>query len=234
MSKTLGFIVLRHVNDAKTNLYWQLSYDCIRKFYPENHIMIVDDNSNQAYITSKELYKTTIIQGEYPGRGELLPFIYHLQNKLFDVAVILHDSVFINTYVDFSVDNYKIIWEFDHTHDQTYYEMNILSVFNDKNLSDFYLNKHLWIGCFGGMCVITHDYLKLINEKYNIHLLINHVTNRYLRCCFERVISVLLQFESRAPKSMLGDIHAYIPWGRPFEERDKYSHLPLLKVWTGR
>ena len=34
-----------------------------------------------------------------------------LKNKLFDIAVIIHDSIFINRYIDFSIDKYKIIWE---------------------------------------------------------------------------------------------------------------------------
>ena len=42
---TLGFIILRHIKDDKTNEYWKFSYDCVRRFYPETPIMIIDDNS---------------------------------------------------------------------------------------------------------------------------------------------------------------------------------------------
>ena len=61
----LGFIMLRHVNNEQTNNYWSHCYDCIRKFYPESKILIIDDNSNYNFITEKELYKTKIIQSEY-------------------------------------------------------------------------------------------------------------------------------------------------------------------------
>jgi hypothetical protein len=91
-----GFIMLRHVNNKDTNEYWNLCYDSIRKFYPENNILIIDDNSEYKYINNRELYKVTIINCEYPKRGELLPYYYYLKNKLFDTAVIIHDSVFIN------------------------------------------------------------------------------------------------------------------------------------------
>ena len=85
---SLGFIVLRHVNNNKTNKYWIHSYNCIRKFYPENIILIIDDNSNYNYVTTKNLYNTIIIRSEYPGRGEVLPYYYYIKYRLFDIAVI--------------------------------------------------------------------------------------------------------------------------------------------------
>jgi hypothetical protein len=39
----IGFIILRHVNNETTNYYWQDCYNHIRKYYPENIIMIIDD-----------------------------------------------------------------------------------------------------------------------------------------------------------------------------------------------
>ena len=39
IENNFGFILLRHVNSEKTNLYWQESYRCIRKFY-SNKIII--------------------------------------------------------------------------------------------------------------------------------------------------------------------------------------------------
>jgi hypothetical protein len=96
-NKTFGFIILRHVKDDITNTYWLRCYNCIRKYYPENMIIIIDDNSNYDYITNIDLYKTKIIKSEYHGRGELLPYYYYLHNKFFDKAIILHDSMFIAT-----------------------------------------------------------------------------------------------------------------------------------------
>lgn len=36
----LGFIILRHVNNERTNKYWIHS---MQNFYPENKILIIDD-----------------------------------------------------------------------------------------------------------------------------------------------------------------------------------------------
>lgn len=233
-TKSLGFIILRHVNNPKTNEYWVLCYNCIRKYYPENHILIIDDDSNKEYLENKDLYKTTIINTEYPKRGELLPYYYYLRNRLFDVAVIIHDSVFINKYIDFSIDKYKFIWTFHHNWDQIEDETNMINVFNDKDLLDFYHNKKLWEGCFGAMTVISYEYLEIVHKKYNLDLLLDKVVTRYNRCSFERVIGVLLQFGLKQ-QPLLGNIHEYCIWKSiRFNNKDKYNHLPIIKVWTGR
>ena len=229
----IGFIILRHVNKELTNNYWILCYDNIRKYYPENFILIIDDNSNYNFITDKKLYKTNIIDSQYKGRGELLPYYYYLHNKLFDIAVIIHDSVFINKYIDFNVNKYKLLWEFEHKWDQKNDETKMINLFNDKELLNFYENKNLWKGCFGGMSIIRHDYLIDINNKYDLSKLLNCVLNRFNRCSFERVIACLLQINEKK-ETLLGNIHDYCKWKITFKEKDNYTHLPLIKVWSGR
>jgi hypothetical protein len=231
--KTIGFIMLRHVNNELTNKYWIHCYDCIRKYYPENIILIIDDDSNYEFITIKQLYKTNIIKNIYPKRGELMPYYYYLRNKLFDIAVIIHDSVFINKYIDFSVDTYKFIWDFEHNWDQIEDETVMINLFNDENLLNFYNNKNLWKGCFGAMTIISFEHLKYINEKYDISKLINYVLTRYNRSSFERVLACLLQINTKT-ESLLGDIHSYCEVGLTFDNKDCCNALPLIKVWTGR
>jgi hypothetical protein len=222
------------VNNIESNEYWKLSYDNIRKFYPENSIIIIDDNSNYDHIIEKELYNTLIIQSEYPQRAELLPYYYYLKNKLFDIAVIIHDSVFINKYIDFNIDKYKIIWGFEHHWDQISDETRIIQLFNDPDLLSFYENKSLWNGCFGGMCVITYDFLSFINKKYDlINILINVILNRDNRCSFERVLGCILNKE-QIIDTFFGNIHDYCKFGISFSEKEQYNHLPIIKTWSGR
>jgi hypothetical protein len=232
--RTIGFIILRHVNSELTNKYWINCYECIRHLYAENLILIIDDDSDNTFLTNEVLYKTTIINSEYPKRGELLPYIYYLQNKLFDTAVILHDSVFINDHLDLSIDKYKLIWEFEHFSDSPSVEIVMIKLFNDDELVNFFNNQNLWKGCFGGMSIITFEYLYFVNNKYNLSKLLDCIVTRYDRMCFERVIGCLLQKEQRN-QSLLGNIHKYCPWGiTTFENRHQFKHLTLLKVWTGR
>jgi hypothetical protein len=228
----LGFIILRHVNSSETNVYWIESYESVRKYYPESYILIIDDNSNHEYITNIKLYRTTIVYGEYPGRGELLPYYYYLKYKLFDTAVIIHDSVFLNRYMDFSADKYKIMWDFPHNWDQPEDETKMIKLFEDEELLKFYEDKSLWRGCFGGMSIITHDYLTFVNEKYDISKLLDVVLTRYNRMSFERVIGCLLQ-KNHKMEVLLGDITQYCI---STSYKDKYinEHLPIIKVFSGR
>ena len=229
----IGFIVLRHVNDENSGQYWTHCYDCIRLHYPESYILFIDDNSNYEYIVERALYKTTVIKSEYPGRGELLPYYYYYHNRFFDTAVVIHDSVFINSYIDFRVDKYKIIWDFEHDSDQVDDETQLINAFGDPELLEFYRNKGLWKGCFGCMSIITHEYLSRMYQKYDLSLLLALVLSRYNRCSFERVLACLLQKEHKTD-ALLGNIHAYCTWGVRFVDKEQYSHLPMIKVWTGR
>jgi hypothetical protein len=245
MNNTIGFIILRHVNDETTNKYWQKCYECIREFYPENTILIIDDSSDYNYITYKKVYKTLIINSEYEKRGEILPYYYYLQHKLFDTAVIIHDSVFIQKYIDFNVDKYKLIWDFEHHWDHIEDETHMLSLFNNSELLEFHRNKDLWKGCFGAMCIVTHDFLTHVNSKYNISLLLDHIFTRHNRSSFERVIACLFQKEHKL-EILLGNVHRYFisiednrtySFGQyVFDSFDDkmYRKFDILKVWTGR
>ena len=264
--KEIGFIILRHVNSAKTNQYWKECYRCIRYFYPLNKILIIDDNSDTNFLTcyantiEQELHNTTIIQSEYPKRGEFLPYYYYLKNKFCDIAVILHDSVFIQQPINFHVDEYKMLWHFPSylmkDGQSSGKQLEQIRAINNGDLNHmyeyFYLNK--FNGCFGAMSIITHDYLSEINNIFKIDKLLPHITCRISRCAFERVFSFLLIYKQNRGnvanggsmwnsrgnikhQSLLGDIVKYCKWGITFDEYIKYRHrmkLPIVKVWTGR
>ena len=109
----------------------------------------------------------------------------------------------------------------------------MITLLNDKDLLAFYENKKLWRGCYGGMSIITFDFLQHIHTKYNLSILLNSVINRYTRSSFERVIGCLLQKEHKL-HTLLGYIGTYCKWGIKYHQKDEYKHLPLTKVWTGR
>lgn len=238
----IGFIILRHVNTEKSNRYWQECHNNIRIWYPNNPIVVIDDNSNPTFLgdnvwlKDKELINTTLIQSEYPGRGELLPYYYYAKEKFFDTAVIIHDSVIINKYFDFSVEKYKILWSFLHINNVPECETAMMKhLSNHEELLTFYNNQDLWRGCFGCMSVIKHEYLKELDNKYCFSNLLNYVLTRNDRMYFERVIACMLQINSKPHNfCLLGDIHAYCLWGIPFDFIEDFKHLPIIKYWSGR
>lgn len=57
--------------------------------------MIIDDNSTINTVNGK-LVNTEVIDSEYNGAGEILPYYYFLQHKWADRMIFLHDSMFMN------------------------------------------------------------------------------------------------------------------------------------------
>jgi len=252
-----GFIITRHVNSEKTNKYWNHAVRTIRRFYPFRKIVIIDDNSNQAFVKADFEYKNIqIVNSEYPGRGELLPYYYFHKNRYFDNAVILHDSVFFHKRIHFEKFKQERIipfWHFDHGIDINKNIVNCVRL--SKYLNNTYdiqkriapddnmftlKTTQMWHGCFGVQSYINYDFLSTIQTKYNLFRLLDGVLTRADRCSLERIMGIIFHIES--PKlykrpSLLGDIWKNQAWGYSYETycaEYKSIQTPLVKVWTGR
>ena len=240
----LGFIILRNVIDSITGEYWKLSYQCVRKFYPHNYIIIIDDNSNYKFIDmpfQKKLYNAHVIKSQFPGRGEILPYYYYLQNKIFSKACFIHDSVFINSKLDTEITDYKILWNFKSiTTEYIPMQKHMIKILNNSNdLLLFFDNNKNWKGCFGSMTIITYEYLNEIANKYHIFRLLHIIKNRRDRMGFEMVFACILQYK-HINASLFGDILKFCRWKLKYNDIQKDIHdlskinLPAIKVWTGR
>lgn len=238
-----GFIILRYVNSVETNEYWIHCYNCIRKFY-KNKIIIIDDNSISRFLTNIDLLNCEVINSEFKQSGEILPYYYLYKYKFFSKAVIIHDSVFINKYINFEEYNsINFIWHFTHHWDKEDEELDLLKKLDNEDLINFYLDKEKWYGCFGLQTVIDYSFLKEIQDKYNIFSLINYINNREKRMNFERIFGLICMYENRCiinNPSIYGKIHHYIHWGYLFssykedKSNNKLEHLDIIKVWSGR
>jgi hypothetical protein len=242
----IGFIIVRHVNSEITNQLWQECYKSIRVFY-DNPIIIIDDNSDSKFLTTLEMTNVRVIQSEYPKRGELLPYYYLLKEGWFDIAVILHDSVFIQAPIKFNEPN-RYLWHFtSHDWDNKQGEIEcIRKLKNHESLLEFYNSTEKWNGCFGVMSIITYNMIHDINMKYNFFILLDTIVTRSDRMMIERVFAVVLAYESGLNKdncSYFGNIQTYCNWG--FNEmytivnylEDKANNninLPVVKLWLGR
>jgi len=250
--ENVGFIFTRHVNSQETGKYWMECYNCIRKFYPENEIFIIDDNSNYDFILEDDenlvmSNNCTIIKSEYFQRGEILSYYYFYKYRPFEKAIIIHDSVFLNSHFDCNaireINSVKFLWHFDK--ERTKYDemLQIISLFNHLKLKDhlwhFYNMREMWNGCFGVQSVITYQFLEMIETKYGLFELLNYVTNRSYRMSVERIFAVLCTIEKPElvnDSSLFGDIYTYTNMGYSFQDylSSRGRDLPIIKVWTGR
>jgi hypothetical protein len=251
-----GFIITRHVNSEKTNNYWNHSVKLIRTLYPHKKIVIIDDSSDYNYVKAEFDYKNLqIIQSEFPGRGELLPYYYYLKHKFFKNAVILHDSVFLHSRITFEKligTNVLPLWFFHSDKENIENTKRIAKslknsiVFNNINTTNqiniLGMKTDKWYGCFGVQSYINLKFLEHIESKYGISNLTSCVSCRSDRCSLERIFGIIFFTESPnlfKKKSLLGDIMKYQTWGYDYEQymnHLKKGIIParVVKIWTGR
>jgi hypothetical protein len=254
MNSSFGFIIIRHVNSEKTNKYWNHSIKCLRSLYPLKKIVIIDDNSDPNYLKSEFEYKNIeIIQSEFKGRGELLPYYYYIKYQFFDNAVIIHDSVFFHKKIHFELlQNVKVLplWFFHADKENINNTINITSrlknnyYLKNKLLLDnpvLGMNNSKWYGCFGVQSYINHEFLLHLENKYKITNLISCVLCRADRCCLERIFGCIFFTENPKilnQKALLGNIMKYDKWGDTYD--DYITNIKIkknksvVKVWTGR
>ena len=253
---TFGFILTRHVNSELTNKYWNKCVYQLNKIYPNRSIVIIDDNSNPNFVKAdREYINLTIVKSEYPKCGELLPYYYFYKNHYFDNAIIIHDSVFFQSKINFNkIEKSQIkvlpLWHFDWAKDENKNNTIRLSsvlTHNSKILNILGINVNIvlglnrtpnWSGCFGVQSYINHKFLSFLQNKYNLFNLLNVVKCRSDRCCLERLFAIIFYIEYPILiqlKSLLGPIDKYCKWGITYTQyiQNKYN-LPVIKVWTGR
>jgi hypothetical protein len=251
-----GFIITRHVNSEKTNKYWNKCVRCIRYFYPFKKIVIIDDNSNPLFVNADLEYNNVeIVQSEFNGRGELLPYYYYFKNNYFDNAVIIHDSVFFHKRINFErLIGTKVLplWHFKADKENVNNTLlisnklkNNLEIQKKLTLNDTVLglNHQQWYGCFGVQCFINYNFLKHIEQKYNLFNLLSIVKNRKDRCSLERIFGAIFFTEEinslKKLKSVFGDINNHQKWRYTFDDYEndinkKQITKPIVKVFTGR
>lgn len=254
---TFGFIITRHVNSETTNEYWNHCIKLIRSNYPFRKIIVIDDNSNYEFVKAQFPYKNVeIIQSEFPGRGELLPYVYFIRHKWFDNAVIIHDSVFFHKRIPFETFKMPVMpfwhWQYDKENlsnllrISSFLKNNLVLknklVGNDINILGL-TQKGSFNLVFGGMCYINHSFLMNIEAKYGLSNLVNAIKCRTDRCGLERILGLLFFIEY--PKvvsinSLFGSIfNHYKNFGYHYNEyisdfNQKKFVEPVVKVWTGR
>lgn len=237
--KELGCIITRHVRSHETNSYWIKCCTCIRNIYPDMPIVIIDDGSNPEYLTPVTFSDCEVIQSEFIGRGELLPYYYLVTRKLFAKAMILHDSVFIQAPVDFaSVRNVRFLWDFPMQDGQLFDETADLMSRHLQWIMPHHQYTTAYRGCFGVQSIISYDFLRALVQTYPLFSLLESVNTRRLRMALERIFAICCYDSTQVDPPLCGDIlQQPFPWGYTFSEycrESTYSTCTLVKVWTGR
>jgi hypothetical protein len=254
-TKGLGFVIIRHVNNKISDLYWKECYSAIRRFYPEHPIMIVDDSSHPRYLREDiHLTNCTVVYDtDHKGRGELLPYYYFHRLRPFHRAVVLHDSVFLQQPLNVEPNpsgeesTIQFLWSFGHQWDDGLRDKihEVLHEFPEtdrEHLRSMYTHtKADWLGMFGVMSVVDWTWLNEIEQRFHFfQTLLPQLKNREYRCSLERIFALVAYYHQRGrvKKPLFGDIHQYMPWGGTYTEYlqkpEVYAAYPIVKVWSGR
>jgi len=202
-----GFVITRHVNSEETNLLWMACVKQVQKIAPNCKIVIIDDNSKYEYVKNVknvDLSNCTVIDSEFKGSGEYLPYYYFYKNKWFDKMIFLHDSVFMNDKIDVSnIDTVKFLWHFNGGESLDENFINNIERLINSTKSDYtndlitFFKTYQWKGCYGVMSVMNHNYLVQLFDKYNLVELANHIKNRHDRISFEHIFGLICCYDNR-------------------------------------
>ncbi len=216
----------------------------IQEFHPGAPIVIIDDNSTAATPIDGE-GGPVIIQSEFPGAGESLPYYYFLKHRWAKRMICMHDSMYLRRAFTSEelVGEGAFLWHFvTHAWDNN---PRIEKILNDKrSLIAFNRNKAAWYGCFGGMMYCTYAALRRVEKQYGIFAdCVQRISTRADRMAFERILGLVMFHAgvvSASRYSIQGNIHAY-----PLNFKEKLDPRLLeaiqakypgacLKEWCGR
>ena len=246
--KSYVFVILRHIGITQDNNLWTSSYQSIRKFYT-NPIIIIDDNSKINTVNGK-LVNTEIIQSEFNGAGEILPYYYFLQHKWADRMIFLHDSMFLNRpFKESELSGLiRFHWYFNNTEIREQNKINTyLSMLrNHGGLLDYAKTNQSWKGCFGGATIVDLEVVEHLEKKYDFFSTLTlSIKSRKERETFERLLGIVVYYEKmiEEPCSNFGSItqypnafesqHTDYPTATHIVSQHKYN-TAILKVWRGR
>ena len=247
-NKSYVFVILRHIGNTRDNNLWTSSYQSIRKFY-NNPIVIIDDNSKINTVNGK-LVDTEIIQSDFSGAGEILPYYYFLKHKWADRMIFLHDSMFLHRrFTESELDGLiRFHWHFSNTEvrDQGKISTYLSMLRNHEGLLDYAKSNHSWKGCFGGTTIIDLEVVEHLEKKYDFFSTLTlSIKSRKDRETFERLLGIVVYYEKmiEEPCSNFGLITQY-PTAFESQHTDPSSathtvsqqnyNTAILKVWRGR
>ena len=246
--------ITRHINNVLTSKYWLHSYNNIRKNYKKIKLVVIDDNSCDEFLNADHLYKHDVdfIYTKHTvnkSSGEFIPLVEHFKNGTTKYAFYIHDSVFIQNEIHHYLYETEFIslWSFHSINWIHLLGNNIDKILKELNnydeLKTIQDNWREWDGVFGGMCVVSNDFLLKL-EQLDFFSLSKHINDRNDRMSYERVLAIIhYYYYGRRIDALFGNIHQWSinvykrPWGlnwNDYNENDIYKNEPIIKIWSGR
>ena len=189
----IGFIITRCVKNDKQNILWQDCCTAIKRLHPGIKIIIIDDNSDKSVLKETPMDNVEIIQSEFPGAGEFLPYYYLLTRQLFKKAVIMQDSMILTTRpIPYeNVEDFMFLYENqDGPADESAWAYLMGATKVPKEMGAL-IKSGKWRTCWGTCMVVTYDFLKEAEEKVGFMQWKTMVKDRNQRMDLERAMALV-------------------------------------------
>jgi len=245
----IGFIIPRCVKKKEHNILFKECYNAIRKYHPTVKIVFIDDNSDKRLLEDYPMKNVEIIPSEYIGAGEYLPYYYLLTRKLFKKAILLQDSMILNSALPIdTVDRYKFLFYYKAREAGSDPTPLLQITKKPQELVSLYKSGR-WSGCWGSSMIITYDFLKQIEDTIGILRWKDLINTRDMRVKLESAIALACIYLNNDPLpesntvaghcyelqvmreyNMIGknfDLRAYL-------EKESKIHDKIIKVFNAR
>lgn len=214
------FIIPSYCKTYAHTILLRTCVDRIRKYH-DNQIYIINDFSSEDLDHAVEGYSdVTVLLSQAKGVGEILPYM-HFKSLDFERAVIMHDSMFLETALEGVDDIWTMrhLWHFTnhrlqwHTIKEpvsdyntqhgivTHDDLILHRINNDIKNSSFkewllhiYLAKQSWSGSFGCQSIMTKSFLNHLEEKTNIIDTLSKYTAKRDRMVSESLFALACQY----------------------------------------
>ena len=220
----VGFIIPSFCKDKEHTNVLAYCIKSIRKFYPNNKIIIINDFSlidiNNLFNNDRNI---DIIMSTQKGAADISTYNYFFKNKPFDIAVIMNDSMFFENKIENidKIDTYIPLWhatnhrkEWDslivpktqipelYQNEITTHSENIIThikkILGNTEFTEYalklYKEKNKWSVNFCLSSIISYNFLVELQRKTNILSLLSELHTNWQRRVSESVFSIACQY----------------------------------------
>lgn len=222
-----GFIIPTCIKKKQHLLTLIKCIDSLQKFHSnEKIVIIIDHASTIKNIESYINYQNIIFENDpnLKSPADMLFFYYFLKNKYFNTAIIIQDSMFVQSKFNENdiekIKNIKYMWHFTNhrkqwvkikeptseyntnnniiTHDDliNHYIDKYKNIFCDSYnyIKKTYNDKNKWSGSLGCCCIINIDFLKKVQNDTRIIDVMLQMKNNRDRRTMESIFPICCQY----------------------------------------
>lgn len=256
---TFGFLIPTFVTDERSLSVFYQCLVRLQEFHPTvPKLLFVDSTKSidllQFDFVSKDRTIQIISTRYCDGEMNVLKHFY--ETKYFDVGILLHDSFLLKqplTNIE-NISDVNFIWYFTNHRVHWHIIEEPISDYNAQHkirthddlilhlakrsyegsdfytwLQEIYWQKEKWIGCFGPVTILRHDFLRTLQEKTGFLQCIPHLKDKRDRMCMETLYALACQYVLGRPADSYDGlyydgIHPNNNW-----ETDKFKKIILYR-----